>query len=118
MKARWDDRKLVIESAALEEYTQKQCGRIEARLLPSLHTGCHEGIPGMSVDEFIDEQGLKTVGVSVSGSKRQDGDERFGPLNFLPFVDYNRDVPGKPGLLFAVMRFISRIHYTIVRMMV
>ena len=55
MKARWDDRKLVIESAALEEYTQKQCGRIQARLLPSLHTGCHEGIPGMSVDEFIDK---------------------------------------------------------------
>jgi hypothetical protein len=94
----------------LDEYTQKQCGRIEAGLLPSLHTGRHEGVPGMSIDEFIDEQGLNTVGVFVSGSKRQDGDERFGPLNFMPFVGYNRDFPGKPALLFAVMRFISRIH--------
>jgi hypothetical protein len=83
VKARWDDRKLVIESAAPKDYTQKQCGRIEARLLPSLYAGCHEGIPGMSIDEFIDEQGLKTVGVSVGGSKSQGGDERFGPLNFL-----------------------------------
>jgi len=94
----------------LEEYTQKQCGRTEATLLPSMHTGCHEGIPGMSIDEFIDEQGLKTVGVSVGCSKRKNGDERFGPLNFLPFVGYNRGLPGKSGLLFAVMRFISRIH--------
>ena len=94
----------------LEEYTQKQCGRIKARLLPSLQTGRHEGIPGMSVDEFIDEQGLKMVDVLVSGPKRQDGDERFGPLNFLPFIGYNQDFPGKPGLLFAVMRFISGIH--------
>jgi len=94
----------------LEEYTQKQCGRIEAGLLPSLHTGCHEDIPGMSVDKFIDEQGLKTVGVLVGGPKRQDGDERFGPLNFLPFVSYNRNFPGKSGLLFAVMRLISGIH--------
>ena len=110
MKARWDDQKLVIGSAALEDYTQKQCGGIEARLLPSLHTGCHEGIPGMAIDEFIDEQGFKTVGVLVSGPKRQDGDERFSPLNFLPFVGYNRDLPGKSGLLFAVMGFISGIH--------
>ena len=94
----------------LDEYTQKQCSRIEAGLLPCLHTGCHEGIPGMSIDEFIDEQGLKTVGILVGGSKRQDRDERFGPLNFLPFVGYNRDFSGKPGLLFAVMRFISGIH--------
>ena len=64
----------------------------------------------MSIDKFIDEQGLKTMGVFVSRSKRQDGDERFGPLNFLPFVGYNRDFPGKPGLLFAVMRLISGIH--------
>jgi len=64
----------------------------------------------MSIDKFIDEQSLKTVGVSVGGSKRQDGDERFGPLNFFPFVGYNRDFTGKPGLLFAVMRFISGIH--------
>jgi hypothetical protein len=64
----------------------------------------------MSVDKFIDEQGLKTVGISVNGSKRQGGDERFGPLNFLPFVGYNRNFPRKPGLLFTVMRFISRIH--------
>jgi hypothetical protein len=63
----------------------------------------------MSVDEFIDEQGLKTGSVLVGGPKRQDGDERFDPLNFLPFVGYNRDFPGKPGLLFAVMRFISGI---------
>ena len=94
----------------LEKYPQKQCGRIEARLLPSLQTGRQEGIPGMSVDEFIDEQGLKMVDVLVSGPKRQDGDDRFGPLNFLPFIGYNRDFPGKPGLLFAVMRFISGIH--------
>ena len=94
----------------LEEYTQKQCGRIEARLFPSLQTGCHKGIPGMSVDEFIDEQGLEMVGVLVSGPKRQDGYERFGPLNFLPFIGYNRVFPGKPGLLFAVMYFISGIH--------
>ena len=26
------------------------------------------------------------------------------------FIGYNRDFPGKPGLLFAVMRFISGIH--------
>jgi len=71
----------------------------------------------MSVDKFIDEQGLKTVGVLVSGPKRQDGDERFSPLNFSPFVVYNRDLPGKSRLLFAVMRFISRIHYNIVKMM-
>ena len=64
----------------------------------------------MSIDKFIDEQGLKTMGVFVSRSKRQDGDERFGPLNFLPFIGYNRDLSGKPGLLFAVMRFISGIH--------
>jgi len=64
----------------------------------------------MSIDEFIDEQGLKAVGVLVGGPKRQDRDKRFGPLNFLPFVGYNRDFPGKPGLLFAVMRFISGIH--------
>jgi hypothetical protein len=94
----------------LKEYTQKQCGRIDDRLLPSLHTGRHEGVPGMSIDEFINEQRLKAVGVSVGGSKRQDGDENFGPLNFLPFVGYNRDFPGKPGLLFTVMCFISRIH--------
>ena len=78
--------------------------------MPSLHTRCHEGIPGMSVDKFIDKQGFKTVGVLVGSPKRQDGDERFGPLNFLPFVGYNRDFPGKPGLLFAVMRFISGIY--------
>ena len=64
----------------------------------------------MSVDEFIDEQGLETVGVLVSGPKRQNRDERFGPLNFLPFVGYNRDFSGKPRLLFPVMRFISGIH--------
>jgi len=64
----------------------------------------------MSMDEFVDEQGLKTVGVLVGGSKRQDRDETFGPLNFLPVGGYNRDFPGEPGLLFAVMRFISRIH--------
>jgi len=65
----------------------------------------------MSVDEFIDKQGLKTVGVLVGSPKRQDGDERFGPLNFLPFVGYDRDFPGKPRLLFAVMRLISGIHW-------
>ena len=64
----------------------------------------------MSIDEFIDKKGLKTIGVSVGGSKRQDGDERFGPLNFFPFRGYNRDFPGKTGLLFSVVRFISRIH--------
>jgi hypothetical protein len=64
----------------------------------------------MSVDEFIDEQGFKTVGVLVGGPKRQNRDERLRPLNFLLFVGYNRDFPGKPGLLFAVMRFISGIH--------
>ena len=79
----------------LEEYAQKQCGRIEVGLLPSLH----EGIPGMYVDAFNDEQGL--------GPRRQGGDET---VIFLPFVGYNRDFPGKPGFLFAVMRFISGIH--------
>ena len=64
----------------------------------------------MSIDKFIDEQGLKTVGVLVSSPKRQDGDERFGPLNFMPFVGYNPDIRGRPGFLFAVMRFISGIH--------
>jgi len=64
----------------------------------------------MSIDEFVDEQGLKMVGELVGGSKRQDGDERFGPLNFLPVCGYNRDFPGQPGLLFAIMRFISGIH--------
>ena len=72
MKAIQDDQKLVIGSAVLEEYTQKQCGRMEAGLLPPFYTGCHEGIPGMSIDEVVDEQGLKTVGVLVGGSKRQD----------------------------------------------
>jgi len=43
----------------------------------------------MSIDEFIDKQRLKMVGVLVGGSKRQDGDGRFGPLNFLPFIGYN-----------------------------
>ena len=64
----------------------------------------------MSVDEFIDEQGLKTVGILVNGPKRQGRDERLSPLNFLPFVGYNGNFSGKPGLLFAIMRFISRIH--------
>ena len=64
----------------------------------------------MSIYEFINEQGLKMVGVLVGCSKRQDGDERSGPLNFFPFVGYDRDFPGKPGLFFAVMRFISHIH--------
>jgi len=64
----------------------------------------------MSVDEFIDKKGLKTVGVSIGGSKRQGGDEWFCPLNFLSFVCYNRDFPGKPRLLFAVMSLIPRVH--------
>lgn len=118
MKARQDDQNLVVVSAVLEEYIQKQGSRIEAGLLPSLHTGCHEGIPGISVDEFIDKQTFKTDNVLVGGSKRQDRNERFGPLHFLLFVGYNRDFPRKPGLLFAVMRFISGIHWNIVRIMV
>jgi len=83
---------------------------MEAGLLPPFYTGCHEGIPGMSIDEVVDEQGLKTVGVLVGGSKRQDWDETFGPLNFLPFVGHNQDFPGKPGFLFAVLRLVSGIH--------
>jgi hypothetical protein len=67
----------------------------------------------MSVDKFIDEQGLKMVGVSVGGSKSQGGDERFGPLNFLPFVGYNRDLPRKPGLLFTLHRNVFHIGHTL-----
>ena len=110
MKARKGDSELVFGSMAVEGYIQKQYSRIEARLLPSVHTGCHEGIPGISVDQFINEQTLKTDDVLVGSPKRQDGDERFGPLNFSPFVGYNRDFPRKAGLLFAVMHFISEIH--------
>jgi len=110
MKARKGDSELVFGSIAVEGYIQKQYSRIEARLSPSIHTRCHEGIPGMSVDKFINKQTLKTDDVLVGSPKRQDRDERFGPLNFSLFVGYNRDFPRKSGLLFAVMRFISRIH--------
>jgi len=64
----------------------------------------------MSVHKFINKQTLKTDDVLVGSPKRQDGDEMFGPLNFSPFVVYNRDFPRKSGLLFAIMRFISGIY--------
>jgi len=86
MKARKEDSELVFGSTVVEGHTQKQYSRIKARLLPSFHTGCHEGIPGMSVDKFINKLTLKMDDVLVGNPKRQDGDERFGPLNFLPFV--------------------------------
>ena len=110
MKARKEDNKSVFGSKVIEGHTQKQYSRIESRLLPCIHTGCHEGIPGMSVDKFINKQTLKTDDILVGSPKRQDRDERFGPLNFSPFVVYNRDFPRKSGLLFSVMRFISGIH--------
>ena len=118
MKARKEENRLVFASTAVEEHTQKQYGQIEARLSPSIHIGCHEGVPGMSVDEFINKQTLEADDVLVGSPKRQDRDETFGPMNLSPFVVYNRDFPRKSRLLFAIMGFISGIHWNIVRMVV
>jgi hypothetical protein len=100
----------VFGSTVVLEYVQKQYSRIEAGLLPSLDARCHEGIPGMSINKFIDEKALKTVEVLVGSPKRQDRNEGLCPLNLLLVLSYNRNFPGKSGLLFAVVRFISGIH--------
>ena len=92
------------------EFIQKQCSRVEIGLLPSLDAGCHEGIPGMSINEFIDEKALETVEVLVGSPKRQDRNKGLAPLNLLFVLSYNRNFPRKSGLLFAVVRFISGIH--------
>ena len=64
----------------------------------------------MSVNEFIDEKALKMAEVLVGSSEGQDRDKGLSPLNLLLVLGYNRDFPGKPGLFFAIMRFISGVH--------
>ena len=56
MKARREDNRLAFGPTAVEGHAQKEYSRIEARLSPSIHTGRHEGIPGLSIDEFINKQ--------------------------------------------------------------
>ena len=47
------------------KYIQKQYSRVEAGLLPSLYAGRHEGIPGMSINKFINEKALEMAEVLV-----------------------------------------------------
>ena len=102
----------------LEKYAQKQCGQIEGGLSPSHHTGWHGGMLDQGVDVDQKREGGPIEGSPkreggpkrLEGPKRQDKNEKFGPSSFLPFVGYNRDIPGKVGFLFTVIGFISGIH--------